>query len=68
MQRSASNNRSPRIQISKARLLDRLHWLLYEFHDVGRFRQALPFILWLMEIAAETESDDSKRASKRRQT
>ena len=34
-----------------AELLPRLQGLLYEFHNLGRFEEARPHILWLMEIA-----------------
>jgi hypothetical protein len=32
-------------------LLLRLQDLLYEYHALGRFEEARPHILWLMEIA-----------------
>ena len=32
-------------------LLRRLQRLLYEYHALGRFEEARPHILWLMEIA-----------------
>ncbi len=32
-------------------LLRRLQKLLYEYHQLGRFEEAKPHILWLMEIA-----------------
>jgi hypothetical protein len=32
-------------------MLRRLQGMLYEFHDMGRFEEARPHILWLMEIA-----------------
>ncbi|HEY4942882.1 MAG TPA: hypothetical protein VII56_15745 [Rhizomicrobium sp.] len=32
-------------------LLRRLQGMLYEYHDMGRFEEARPHILWLMEIA-----------------
>jgi hypothetical protein len=32
-------------------LLRRLQGLLYEYHGMGRFEEARPHILWLMEIA-----------------
>jgi hypothetical protein len=31
-------------------MLHRLQGILYEFHDMGRFEEARPHILWLMEI------------------
>ncbi len=31
-------------------MLRRLQGMLYEFHDMGRFEEARPHILWLMEI------------------
>jgi hypothetical protein len=34
-------------------LLQRLQALLYEYHELGCFREARPHILWLMEIAEE---------------
>ena len=34
-------------------LLQRLQDLLYEYHALGRFDDARPHILWLMEIAEE---------------
>ncbi|MEJ1967360.1 MAG: hypothetical protein WDN03_01795 [Rhizomicrobium sp.] len=41
----------------KGELLNRLQALLYEYHALGRFAEAKPHILWLMEIAqAERES------------
>ncbi|HXC56912.1 MAG TPA: hypothetical protein VNU97_16555 [Rhizomicrobium sp.] len=36
-------------------LMQRLQSMLYEYHDLGRFEDARPHILWLMEIA-EAES------------
>jgi hypothetical protein len=35
-------------------LLHRLQTMLYDYHDLGRFEEAKPLLLWLMEIA-ETE-------------
>ncbi|MEI9887295.1 MAG: hypothetical protein WDN08_12475 [Rhizomicrobium sp.] len=32
-------------------LVGRLQGMLYEFHEFGRFDEARPHILWLMEIA-----------------
>jgi hypothetical protein len=32
-------------------LLSRLQAMLYEYHAFGRFEEARPHILWLMEIA-----------------
>ncbi|HEY0105239.1 MAG TPA: hypothetical protein VGB91_04085 [Rhizomicrobium sp.] len=32
-------------------LLQRLQAMLYEYYDLGRFEEARPHILWLMEIA-----------------
>jgi hypothetical protein len=32
-------------------LLRRLQSMLYEYHELGRFDEAKPHILWLMEIA-----------------
>lgn len=37
-------------------LLRRLQGLLYEYHDLGRFEEAKPHILWLMEIAASDKA------------
>jgi hypothetical protein len=36
-------------------LLRRLQNLLYEYHGLGRFEEARPHILWLMEIAESVE-------------
>jgi hypothetical protein len=36
---------------SQETLLLRLQELLYEYHELGRFAEARPHILWLMEIA-----------------
>jgi hypothetical protein len=36
-------------------LLHRLQTMLYDYHDLGRFEEAKPLLLWLMEIA-EAES------------
>jgi hypothetical protein len=40
-------------------LVRRLQDMLYEYHDLGRFDEARPHILWLMEIA---EKDGGKPA------
>ena len=42
-------------------LLRRLQNLLYEFHALGRFDEAKPHLLWLMEIA-ESEQTVNQRA------
>ena len=45
---------SRRLSKSAARggdLMQRLQDMLYEYHDLGRFEEARPHILWLMEIA-----------------
>ena len=34
-------------------LMRRLQGMLYEYHALGRFEEARPHILWLMEIAEE---------------
>jgi hypothetical protein len=44
-----------RVNAAKTRggdLLKRLQSMLYDYHDLGRFEQARPHLLWLMEIAA----------------
>ena len=38
-------------------LLQRLQNLLYDYHALGRFEEARPLILWLMEIAEEELRD-----------
>ena len=38
-------------------LLQRLQDLLYEYHALGRFEEAKPHILWLMEIATKKQAD-----------
>jgi hypothetical protein len=42
-------------------LLRRLQNLIYEFHALGRFDEAKPHLLWLMEIA-ESEKTINPRA------
>ncbi|MEJ0027354.1 MAG: hypothetical protein WDN01_15120 [Rhizomicrobium sp.] len=37
-------------------LLQRLQDMLYEYHALGRFDEARPHILWLMEIAEKEEA------------
>ncbi|MEJ0043949.1 MAG: hypothetical protein WDM81_17815 [Rhizomicrobium sp.] len=37
-------------------LLQRLQDMLYEYHALGRFEDARPHILWLMEIAEKEEA------------
>jgi len=37
-------------------LLRRLQGMLYEFHDMGRFEEARPHILWLMEIVERQDT------------
>ena len=39
-------------------LMRRLQVMLYEYHALGRFDEARPHILWLMELA---ESENSGR-------
>ena len=43
-------------------LLRRLQKMLYEFHALGRYEEARPHILWLMEIA-EAESRSAADAT-----
>ncbi len=40
----------------ESELLQRLQNLLYEYHALGRFEEACPHILWLMEIVQREES------------
>jgi hypothetical protein len=37
-------------------MLHRLQGILYEFHDMGRFEEARPHILWLMEIVERQDN------------
>jgi len=46
-----SSGRVPKTAMDDGDLLQRLQDLLYEYHDLGRFEEARPHILWLMEIA-----------------
>ena len=50
---------SSRVHQSAARgpdLLQRLQNMLYEYHAMGRFEEARPHILWLMEIAQKEQA------------
>ncbi len=46
-----SSGRVPKTAARGGDLLQRLQDLLYEYHQLGRFEEARPHILWLMEIA-----------------
>ena len=44
-------------------LLPRLQELLYEYHELGRFEEARPHILWLMEIVEKTRDLGQRSAA-----
>jgi hypothetical protein len=44
-------------------LLPRLQELLYEYHQLGRFEEARPHILWLMEIAEKNRDLEQRSAA-----
>ena len=48
---------------SENKLLLRLQELLYEYHELGRFEEARPHILWLMEIAEKTQGLEQRSAA-----
>lgn len=41
-------------------LMRRLQVMLYEFHAFGRFEEARPHVLWLMEIAEKSAAGPSR--------
>jgi len=51
------SGRLPKTALRGADLLQRLQDMLYEYHALGRFEEARPHILWLMEIAEKSETE-----------